>query len=300
MANLASLTYSGNLKLPTGTTAQRPLSPESGYMRYNTDFKLPEYWTGQDWCTIPKIAENGLVLYLDAGLPASAPTGPNGTTWKNIAPNPLIPDLNINSRVPDWTYSTDNGGVVRNTTIRNGGGIAIPLANWQKMQGTWEFWVKWNGTSYSNGLFINNNVNTANVANWFWLGSWDTGNRFYFRMLDNAGGSLLEFDPLMTAGAPFHPPSKWTQVVCTWNFNGSYKYYKLYTNGATLTQQDTITWTITNANPNSEGSLFLGHNNVSGAQFCGDIGIVRSYNRPLSEQEIKNNFLAGSLRYNNG
>ena len=303
MANLSSLTYDGNLKLPAGTTAERPASPEAGQMRYNTDFKLPEYYTGRRWETIPKISENGLALYLDAGSEASAPTGANGTIWKNIAPvgsTPLIPDVDINGRVADWSYSSDDGGVVRNTTVRNGGGIPMQLANWEKMKGTWEFWVKWNGTSYSNGLFLNNNVTSTAIANWFWLGSYYTGGRFYIRIPDSSGSYPINFDPLMASGRPYHVPNEWTQFVCTWDVRGGHSYFKFYVNGGVLIHQGTLTWTVTDANPNTEGSLMLGHTNAGGAQFCGDVAIIRNYNRPLSEQEIKANFLAGRLRYNNG
>jgi hypothetical protein len=35
--------------IPTGTTAQRPPSPDYGYLRYNTDQGSIEWWTGADW-----------------------------------------------------------------------------------------------------------------------------------------------------------------------------------------------------------------------------------------------------------
>ena len=33
------------VKLPVGTTAQRPVSPESGMMRFNTDLGAPEWYS---------------------------------------------------------------------------------------------------------------------------------------------------------------------------------------------------------------------------------------------------------------
>ena len=37
------------LRLPTGTTAQRPASPGAGYLRFNTTLGAPEFWNGSAW-----------------------------------------------------------------------------------------------------------------------------------------------------------------------------------------------------------------------------------------------------------
>src|SRR6056300_908365 len=37
------------LKLPSGTTAERPTSPSTGEWRYNTDNNLVEFWDGGAW-----------------------------------------------------------------------------------------------------------------------------------------------------------------------------------------------------------------------------------------------------------
>ena len=43
------------VKLPSGTTAQRPSSPEKGYSRYNTTDNKLEFWTGTVWQQLPGI-----------------------------------------------------------------------------------------------------------------------------------------------------------------------------------------------------------------------------------------------------
>ena len=45
--NLESLNTA--LKLPSGTTAQRPTSPSTGEWRYNTTTNLVEFWDGGAW-----------------------------------------------------------------------------------------------------------------------------------------------------------------------------------------------------------------------------------------------------------
>jgi hypothetical protein len=54
MAQLQRLTIfdSGYLELPAGTTAQRPSSPISGMVRYNTTTKKPEFYNGNVWANM--------------------------------------------------------------------------------------------------------------------------------------------------------------------------------------------------------------------------------------------------------
>lgn len=43
------------IKLPSGTTAQRPSSPEKGYSRYNTTDNKLEFWNGTVWQQLPGV-----------------------------------------------------------------------------------------------------------------------------------------------------------------------------------------------------------------------------------------------------
>lgn len=54
MATLKNLTVNdtGFLRLPSGTTAQRPGSPVAGMVRYNTDLSSNEFYTGSEWIRI--------------------------------------------------------------------------------------------------------------------------------------------------------------------------------------------------------------------------------------------------------
>ena len=47
-------TSTGYIDFPYGTTAQRPATPTLGYMRFNTDLALMEYYnTASTWVQIP-------------------------------------------------------------------------------------------------------------------------------------------------------------------------------------------------------------------------------------------------------
>lgn len=90
MAILKNLTVndSGYITISSGTTLQRPSSPAEGMLRYNTDFKLNEYYNGSQWVTTTgtnSIVQNGLALWLDAGISSSYPG--TGTTWYDISGN---------------------------------------------------------------------------------------------------------------------------------------------------------------------------------------------------------------------
>jgi len=63
MANLTSTYISPNsyVKLPKGTTAQRPGSPAAGMLRYNTDLRYTELYNGNSW--VPFQASKALPNY---------------------------------------------------------------------------------------------------------------------------------------------------------------------------------------------------------------------------------------------
>lgn len=58
MAILQTTTVSGNLVLPKGTTAQRPVSPAEGSIRYNTDLEYTEIYVRSNW---ERYTENELI-----------------------------------------------------------------------------------------------------------------------------------------------------------------------------------------------------------------------------------------------
>jgi len=59
MAQLQASSFT-DLTLPSGSTAQRPASPSSGMMRYNTDFGLLEYYDGTNWRPVTGYS-NGII-----------------------------------------------------------------------------------------------------------------------------------------------------------------------------------------------------------------------------------------------
>jgi hypothetical protein len=72
MATLTTLTVNdtGYLRIPQGTTAQRPASPQAGMLRYNTDYSVNEYYNGTAWVSL-----NGAIANATGGTA----TGTTGT-----------------------------------------------------------------------------------------------------------------------------------------------------------------------------------------------------------------------------
>jgi hypothetical protein len=106
MATVKNLTIndSGYIRLPNGTTAQRPGSPTAGMIRYNSDLAITEYYTGSAWTNIAnQLVTNGLVLALDAGNTQSY--SGSGSTWYDLSGNG-----NHMTLVGSPSWSSSNGG----------------------------------------------------------------------------------------------------------------------------------------------------------------------------------------------
>jgi hypothetical protein len=52
-AQNVTLSSTGALTVPVGTTAQRPASPTNGMLRYNTTIPQLEIYLGSNWTAIP-------------------------------------------------------------------------------------------------------------------------------------------------------------------------------------------------------------------------------------------------------
>ncbi len=79
MAILKNLTIddTGSFQFPSGTTAQRPASPATGDLRFNTTIANPEFYTGQVWTPL---VPTGAVEFFAMTTPPAGWLKCNGTS----------------------------------------------------------------------------------------------------------------------------------------------------------------------------------------------------------------------------
>jgi hypothetical protein len=168
--------------------------------------------------------------------------------------------------------------------------ITVPLSTaFNKLTGTIGMWVNPSSYSGSNGLFVNRDNNTANAIDWFWIGSWDSANVFYFRL--GNGSDCCSNDLTLSSWASFCPTNTWTYVTCSWSSAGT---SRIYTNGILRASRSISA--IPATNPSTTGRIGLGHE--SPASWNGKIAVTQIYNRQLTDVEILSNFNSMRGRFN--
>lgn len=131
MAILKNTTISGTgaVPLPTGTTAQRPASPSAGMTRFNTDYKTVETYDGTSWIN-PSLGSTAATASASSvGIKALVPNAQTGWYWLKTGAGPrkywidmdydgggwvLVGSHPINVSIPnDVTYAQSTGYVTR-------------------------------------------------------------------------------------------------------------------------------------------------------------------------------------------
>lgn len=133
LADNPQIPGTGRLRLPVGTTAQRPASPVNGDTRFNSDLDRAEIYSGSAWVpfgralqvvigTIPAVSGTSQIP-LDSTLPQS---GEGFQIWSQ-AFTPLSPDSTI---IVEYTLTVSHGTTTRViiTSLFSGGTSAIATA----------------------------------------------------------------------------------------------------------------------------------------------------------------------------
>ena len=300
MATLKNTTIddTGFVRLPSGTSAQRPGSPTAGMMRFNSSEGYVEVYNGVEWRSsfAQDYVKQGRILDLDASNPASY--SGSGTTWNDLSG--VMGNVNVQNRTTDWTFTTDTATsqrVLSNSTNRTAGnspGINIPVNNgYNKVEGTLELWIQPRGDyTGGHGWFNNSDGSTnTNASNWHWIGTWDTSNIIYQRF---GNPSLCCNDITISSFQSVYPLNVWQHWVVTWNIaQGRGAYFK---NG-TQVQTGTYPTNVPNSTPTVTGQMFNGHERPTNMQFKGLCNTYRMYNRELTLSEIQQNYNATRGRF---
>ena len=207
---------------------------------------------------------NNLTLYYNPAMTESY--SGSGNTVNDISGNGLNGTLsNVTTTATAFTFNGSNSQV----NIPDNAILEPGTGNW-----TIEVWFK---PTVINGTLLgkyNNGGQTANISYALRMGS-----NIIRADFSNGSTGLSSDNYTLT-------PNNWVQMVYVWNKTNNVLY--TYSNGV-LKQTKTIT---ISGILNSSTNLFLGsYNGGEYAQyFNGQIGVVRMYNKPLTDSEVLNNF----------
>ena len=133
------VTTTGALKVPAGTTAQRPSSPAAGDIRYNSTANTLEFYTGSGWLgtnLLPSInSVTGTIYGGQAGnlvINANDISSTVSIRYSNNSTNaiiatdssPSISGANITSAIPAAVYNTAAGTVIKIEVINSDGSVS--------------------------------------------------------------------------------------------------------------------------------------------------------------------------------
>lgn len=270
---------SGYLQLPKGTSAQRPSSPEIGYIRWNTDNLAVEMYDSNGWVdlqydTVPNLVTDNLVLHLDANNSNSYPG--SGTIWTDLSGNGNnfnIVSTAFHSGTPSYMDFNGDHGMAKNSSD-------ISLSDST-------------GVTY----FVITRVKPINVE-------WRTLTRSYtadHHVIIQSGGEPLGMYDNDSAGFissgvnqstfPDYNTPNWTMLY--WRWQSTSPYYQFSWNNTPGTIRGSIT--DSNARYNRGfGSIGGYHGGTTtpsnGSQPWGDISVFMAYNTYLSDSQLLQNF----------
>lgn len=141
MANLTSLTINdtGFIKIPVGTTAQRPASPQTGMIRYNTDEEYVELYNGEEWTPISNTA-SALYEFTNATFTSGGVSGRTGPSLTQARSG--LTGTGVDAWKNNTQYFNTSNGIQLWTVPKNG---TYRIETWGAQGGD-------NTASYSGGF----------------------------------------------------------------------------------------------------------------------------------------------------
>ena len=250
--NLESLNTA--LKLPSGTTAQRPTSPSTGEWRYNTTTDLVEFWDGGAWRdlqseNIPPIPSEhfNTVLYTGTGSAQSI----TGVGFKPDFVWIKDRDTNFSHAVTDSTRGVGNIVKPNNTDAQSTDAQTIT-----------SFDADGFSLGTAGGSFNNNG---DNYVAWCWKAnagttSSNTDGTITSTVQANtkAAFSVVSYTGNAVSGATIgHGLGVEPDIVIVKNLNLSTQSWNTYVKNVTTTNAQFLTLNTTDANGNTANPRFI-------------------------------------------
>lgn len=215
------------------------------------------------------LVTNGLVLYLDAALPASYPG--TGTTWYDLSGQSNNVTMQNSSNI---TYSSTGGGYFTLTSngYFNKSSTTLPTgSNPYSMSA----WIQLGSTWGGQGIIGIGNSTNGNQTN-------------QFRTTTTNGFVAYWYGNDYAVTTSLSPVTQWFYILTQWD--GTTR--SIWLNGSQVGSQTASGLNVTSS------LLQVGATNVGGSETLqGKIGQALIYNRVLTSAEIAQNYLVTRTRY---
>jgi len=276
MAELKNTTINdtGAAQLPVGNTAQRPVSPNDGYMWFNTDENKVEYYTNGLWIKMPDIVRKNLAVYLDANNVASYPG--TGNTWFDLSGRGRNYSIGPNISWNSSGYFSCNGGT-----------FTGPASN------TFGF------SSYNEHtieVFAKTDIATSNNF-FYWEATPNTGTdtrAIQTHLFYGNGNTYYDVSGCCTATQRIQYPNDF-------DLTSGIKHLVWRTRKNAFPNRQFFKNTLEQMNSGSNNTATVNWNLSTpatiGNSWVGDIYLFRVYNRALSDEEIQQNFNSNRIRF---
>jgi hypothetical protein len=230
----------------------------------------------------PNIVKNGLVLYLDAGSPNSYFPLSSGIICKDISGFG-----NNGTLINGVVYSSQNGG----SFLFDGLDDYIQSTNNPSLQITnaltLSIWLKGDSSFNAGSLMCKSTqIFGNNIDKVYELGFLSSVMYFQF------GNGTLVSNVFFSSSSVI--TNTWKQVVCTWDGTTNTNGIKMYYDGI-LVAQNTAASTVIQNPVNTP--LLIGDGRRGAFRYKGDIGIVKIYNRSLSQAEVLKDYNESKVRF---
>lgn len=235
----------------------------------------------------PKVASNGLILYLDAANKNSYVSG--SLSWNNLAAR-----QNNGTLVNGPTFNTGSGGSI----VFDGTNdyVGTPIFNYGTGDYTWTFWLK---ASSQLSAYIGQGQYAGNIGGTIYgvlRNDQGLSNMVTFQVASGGGSQNI----LIKSTSNVFTNNVWFNITVTWNF--STKTLLMYINGTQTTVTTTTAGTITTLTPTNQGirvqSIGMYDDSRTNIfQFNGNMSTVNIYNRVLSATEVLQNYNTLKGRY---
>ena len=207
----------------------------------------------------PSLELDNIVLYFDAGNPASYPG--NGNTWFDLTSN-----NNDGTIIGGPIHSFNNSAYFYFDGLNDRIITNLSISGWNAF--TFEIWVKYNSTGSREGIVGQNDVIEFGFINSSTLQLWTAGDGSFNWGINN---NTL-------------PANTWHHIVAI----GTGSKLKLYINGIQIVSINAGNGTY--ASSNYKFNIARGVFDGAGNYFNGHIAVVRVYNDDLTQDEILKNY----------